>query len=835
MAWRMAWRDLHPRLRGLRLLFLCLFLGVATLAGIGSLTSALTSEIGARGRTLLGGDIEIAMSQRQMAAAERTAVARLGQLSETVRMRAMARPLPSGSAGAPIGEPVLTEFKGVDDAYPLYGRLDLVKGTYRPLAADQILIAPSLAERMRLRVGDRLRYGKADFTITGIIAQEPDRVGEGFTLGPVAIASMAGIERSGLVQPGSLMRAKYRLRLPEGSDPAALREQLEQRFADQGWDIRDRERAAPGASRFIERMGQFLTLIGITGLVIAGIGVGNGVAAYLTLKRSSLATFKILGATSQDIVRIYMVQLGIVSLLAVALGLVAGALAPVAVVALAGDALPVQPGFSLHPRPLLTSAMFGLLIALIFALPPLARARRTPAATLLRAQVEPDARLGRGTLMLIAGAAANIIAILLAGARDPLFSAGVLGAIAAMLLILLLIGRAVVALARRLPRPQRPLLRLALANLHRPGAHTGSLIMALGLSLTLFVTLAAIQTSLNSEVERSVPNRAPTLFVLDLPSTAEDMFRTLVVGKAPEAELNIVPSLRGTVVAYGGKRVADMAEKPSGAWILRGERGITFSDELPQGSQLVAGQWWPRNYDGPPLLSLDADQAKALGVVVGDTMTVSVLGREIDARVASLRRLDWDGMGFNYVLLFSPNALAGAPYRLTATIRVKPENESRVTRALVSAFPESSVIAVGEVIEQVSRLLGQMATAIFAAASITIAAGMAVLVGAILAARQSRAYDSLLLKMMGATRRQILLVQALEYGLLAALLGSIALIIGVSSAYFVIVHLFEFGWAPDWFAVLGTLALGIVGTLAVALAASLPLLSVRPARALRQL
>jgi len=832
-SWRLARRDMSGSLRGLRLLFLCLFLGVATLAAIGSLTGSITGEIAARGQVLLGGDLEIAMTQREAGEAEKRELAALGRLSETIRMSAMGQSVGPAAADAPAA--VLTELKGVDAAYPLYGTLALREGTYAPLAPDRILIGTTLADRLGIGPGARLRYGQAEFTVAGIIAEEPDRVGEGFTLGPVAIVSLQGLRRTELIQPGSLFESKYRLRLPPGSDAAALRERLEARHASAGWAFKDQSGAAPGTERFMNRLGQFLALIGLTALVVAGIGVGNGVASYLGQKRAGIATLKVLGAASGDIQRIYLLQIGAVAAAATLCGLMTGALLPAAVGALAGEMLPVRPGLSLHPVPLLTSAAFGLLIAAMFTLPPLARARTQPAAAIFRAVVDRRRPRDRRTLVLVLLAAAALVTLALVTADEPFFAAAILGATGGVLLLLLGLGWMIGRIARRIPRPRRPLLRLALANLYRPGAQTTALVVALGLALTLFVTLAGIQTSLDAEIRRVVPQRAPDLFVLDIPSSQEGRFRSLVSGAAPGAQLNLVPALRGTIVSYNGQHVADLQTLPEGAWILRGERGITFSATLPEGSDLVEGQWWPRDYAGPPLLSMDAEQARALGLGVGDPMVVSVLGREIEARIASLRQVNWDTMGFNYVLVFSPNSFAGAPHSLTATVSVAPGREARVTRALVSAFPGASVIAVRDIVQQITNLLGQMTGAILAAASITILAGIAVLIGAIAASRQTRSYDSVILKTLGATRLQVLGTQLLEYALLAAIVSGVALLLGTAAAWYVIVMLFDFTWAPDWPVVLATLAGGAIVTLGIGLAGSLPLMAVRPAAALRQL
>ena len=831
-AWRIARRDLHLGFRGLRLLFLCLFLGVATLAAIGSLTSAITQELRDRGRVILGGDVEIGMTQRQASLGDKQAFRQLGALSETIRMRAMAQRVGQGRGDAPPA--ILTELKGVDAAYPLYGALTLRHGAYHPLDAGHIVIGEALAERLDIGRGAQLRYGDARFIVSDIIADEPDRLGEGFTLGPVAIVSMDGLRRTGLIQPGSLYAAKYRIRLDPRFDAATVRKDWERARASEGWTFKDRDRAAPGANRFIERMGQFLALIGLAALVIAGIGVSNGVASYLAGKRGGIATFKVLGATAADIARIYRLQVGAVALLGIGAGLLAGAALPPLVVALAEDVLPVSPGFRLHPLPLLTSALYGLLIAFLFTFPPLARARTQPAAALFRGAVDSRSGLDRRSLAAMGAAGALLVALALGTARDPLFAAAVLGAVGAVLLLLLGIGIAVRWGARRLPRPERPWLRLALANLHRPGAQPAALIVALGLALTLFVTLAGIETSLDAEIRQVVPKKAPAQIVLDIPAADQARFRAIALRQAPEAQLNIVPVLRGTITAYGGQRVADLEQLPEGAWFLRGERGGTYSATLPEGSDLVAGRWWPKDYRGPPLVSLDAEAADTLGIDVGDRLTISILGREIEARIASLRKVNWDTMGFNYVLVFSPVTLRSAPHSVAATITMDPRHDTAMTRALLAAFPGVSVIAVGDVVDQVGMILTQMSRAILVAASVAILAGIAVLVGAIAAARQSRSYDSVILKTLGATRMQLLGAQALEYGLLAALLALVALALGSIAAWFVIVQIFDFTWAPDWHVVLATLAAGALLTLGIGLAGALPLLSVRPARALRQ-
>ncbi len=827
VAWRIARRELNLQFRGLRLLLACLFLGVGALAAIGSLTQAIDDELSDRGSTILGGDVEFAASQRAAAADERAAMGQLGRVSQTVRMQAMA---------VRRGTSVPIELKGVDSAYPLYGALAFASRAGRAtLPADGVWITSALAERMGIGKGAALNLGRAGFVVTGVLTEEPDRLGEGFTLGPVAIVSLDGIARTGLVQPGSLYESKYRVGLPDGIAPQAAIDRIKTRFPNAGWETKTRDRAAPGAARFVERMGQFLLLVGLAALVIAGIGVGNGVSSYLIARRRSIAALKVLGATSGMIARIYSLQIGAVAAVGISAGLLAGVAAIPLIVAVAGDVLPVAPRFAVHPAPLALAAAYGLLIALAFTAPPLIAAGRVPAAGLLRGSLSGGTTGGRATLLWVGGAVVAIVGLALATAEQPRLSAGFLAAVAGVLGLLAGFGWLVQRGAAMIPRPRRPLLRLALAALHRPGARTTTLVVALGLGLTLFVLLAAIRTSIDANIQRTIPQRAPALFALDVPPEQAKAFASIVAGVARHPVIETVPAMRGTITGYGSTRVADLKTLPEGAWALRGERGLTYSEAVPSGSTLVAGRWWPRGYAGPPLVSIDERLGKALSLRIGDPISYSLLGVERQARIASFRRISWDTLGFNFVMVFSPNAIADAPHMLAATIDLDKGEEGKVMRALAAAFPSISVIEVREVIGQVRTIVSQMGTAITAAASVAILAGIAVLIGAIAAAREARTYDGVILRTLGATRWQVLGVQALEYAVLTLILVGFALLLGLGGAWYVVTQVFSFTWLPSYPAVLLTVMAGGGMTMAIGLISSWPILGARPARALRQL
>jgi len=824
LALRLALRDLRRGGRGLVLLALCLFLGTAALAGIGSLSASMLAALEANGRTLLGGDLELRLSQRRVTPEETDAMRRLGRVSETVTMRSMAT--------AASGEPVLVAVKAVDGAWPLLGRYAQESGAVaRRPGPGQAAVARALADRLSLRVGDRLRVGASELRVSGIVAEEPDQLGEGFSLGPRVLVATDTLDRAGLIQPGSLYEARYRLLLRTPAEARATGDRWRRRFADAGWSATTAGNAAGGLRRGIGQLGQFLLLVGLAALAVSGVGVGSGVAGYLAGKTRSIAVLKVLGARSGLVAGIFLAQLALVALVGAGAGLALGAAVPWIVSAVAGDALPVQPRLALYPAPLLLAAALAGIAGLMFALPALARARAVPAAALLRDALAP----GRRSLRVagaVAALAAALAGLAVATATDQALAAGFVGATAVLLGALWLLGVGVRAGVARLPRSRRPLVRLAVANLHRPGAQTDRLVVALGLGFSLFAGLAAVNTSLASAMESTAPAKAPRFFAVDLQPEDAAAFGRAIRAASPGARIESTPSLRGSVVALNGRRIETM-RLPPGAWVARGDRTITWSATVPPRNQVVAGRWWPADYRGAPLVSIEDHAAAVLGLKVGDRITVSVLGVDVEARIAALRRIDWSGLGLNFAIVFSPGLIQEAPHALLAGVYSGPRADGAVARAVAAAVPGVTLIRVGDVIGRLGEVLGQVAFAVRVAAGATVAAGIAVLVGAVAASGRARRADAVVLRLLGATRAQLLGAQAIEYALLAALLCVIAAAVGTAAAWYAVVQLFELPFRPDWLAVAGTLAAAAAATVAVGVVGNLPVLRVRPAAALR--
>ena len=529
------------------------------------------------------------------------------------------------------------------------------------------------------------------------------------------------------------------------------------------------------------------------------------------------------------------IEVAIVVVAAFAVGLAIGAVVPALTGSIAGPALPVPPDPAPQWAALAEASLFGLLVTLAASWGPVASAVDTRPAQLLRGDVgDLNGTKRRWLVPALALSAAAALAI--ARAANPAFAATGIGAIAGLVMLFAGLGLLIQWASRRLRHRGSPIVRLGIAALDRPGAATVRLSVALGLGLSLLVMLAASGASLLTEIRQTIPSRAPALFLVDIPAAREDEFRALAASELPGAELRLVPSLRGPVVAINGTRVADLPAIPEGAWVLRGDRGLTFARDLPPANRITAGKWWPTDYRGPPLISLDKDAAEALALKVGDRLTVSVLGRPIEARIASLREIDWRSMGFNFAIIFAPGTLESAPFTMMATVSPrKGANTASFEQNVAADLPMVSAIRVSAIVEQVGTILTALDRAVRLATMVAIAMGMVVLAGAVVATRRTRVRDLVLLKLVGATRGQVVMTQLVEFALLSSAVALLAFAAGIGGAWLVTGQVLDIPLQPSWGALLAIPAGAVVLAVGAALLAALPALNARPARALRAL
>lgn len=839
---RFAVRELRGGLRGFYVFIACIALGVMAIAGVGSFAKSLIDGLAREGRIILGGDVAFSLIQREATAAERAFLAAQGRLSAAATLRTMAR--------ARDGRAALAEVKAVDDHYPLYGSVSTDPSG--PLAdvllerdgAFGAIADPALLARLDLKVGDRLAIGDASLVIRATLQSEPDKVAGGIAFAPRVLMSERALRASGLLQPGSLVRWHYRLRLAENdaSDRAvgAVLSAAGAALPDAGWDVRTRANASPELGRNIERFTQYLTLVGLTALLVGGVGVANAVKSHLDRKRDVIATLKTLGATGGRIFALYLSEVVAVALLGAGLGAVAGAVLPFVITATFAASIPLPIAPALHPAELGLAVGYGLLTALAFTLWPLGRAHDAPVSALFRDDVAPRRELPRKRYII----ATTAVIVVLAGAAvafayDKRIALIFVAAAGGVFVLLRLIAALLMALARRAPRPRSTLLRLVLANIHRPGALTPSVVLSLGLGLALLVTLALIDGNLRRQFTAALPERAPSFYFVDIQTSEADRFDAFVREKAPAATLERVPMLRGRIVAVNGTPAETLKPPPHAAWVLQSDRGITYTRDVPAGSRVVEGQWWDGHSSGPPLVSIENRIAEGLGLKIGQSLTVNVLGRNITATVANLRVVDWQTLGINFVLVFSPGSFAGAPHAHIATLTYPgggdAADELALFKAVADAFPAVTIVRVKEALEAVGKLVLDLALAIRAASALTLLAAVLVLAGALSTGHRHRVYDAVILKTLGASRGRLLAAYALEYAVIGLATAVFGVIAGSLAAWLIMTELMSlaFVWLPAAAIVAALVALAL--TIVFGLIGTAAALGQKPAPVLRHL
>ncbi len=833
-AVRLAMRELRSGLQGFWILLICLVLGVGSIAIVGSLSASIERGIADQGQPLLGGDVEFSLMHRQIGEDELAYLSQQGEISQAATLRAMS------AAGERRS---LVEIKAVDSLYPLYGEVKLRGGRALHEMIGQsdgswaAVAEPELADKLGVKPGDRITVGETELVLADIIEHEPDRISDGFVLGPRLLISFEALEATGLVKPGSLVRWRYRVKAAATADQLDLRRLIRgtnAKFPDAGWRIRNRDRAAPGVDRFVKRLTYFLLLAGLTSLIVGGVGVGNAVKAFMDGKRRTIATLKCIGGTSRIVLVTYLTEVLVVATIGIAIGVLLGVVAPFLASGLLSEVLPVPVAARVEPVPLIQAAAFGYLVTLAFALWPLGRARDVAPSALFRSDVAGEWRLPGGAYLLASLIAVlGICLLMLMTLPEKRVTLWYIGGVISAFVILAGLALLIMRVARNWLNPRSAVGRYAVANLYRPGAPTPSITLSLGLGLSLFVTLALVDNSISAQLRSTLPDRAPSFYFVDVDSSEREAFIDLVNRQPSVKTVKTAPMLRGRVITVAGVDADKVKATPDTRWALRGDRGLTYSEEVPDGSSVTVGEWWPRDYDGPPLVSFTDDIAEGIGLSLGDEVVVNVLGREVAAKVASFRRVDWRSLNINFVMVFSPNTLRAAPHMNIVTVSLDDAAEPDLLRQVSSEFPTVTAVRVKDALDAISDLLAKLLVAIRSASVMTFAVGIMVLAGAMTSGLASRIYDSVVLKTFGATRRQLILAYVLEFAILGLTVAGFSIVIGALSAWAILWFVMEMEFDFSIMVALATALIAMVITIVAGLATTWRVLGSRPARILR--
>ena len=839
---RFAARDLRGGFQGLRIFLACIALGVWAIVAVNSLARALEDGLARDGRVILGGDAAFSLIHRELNGEEKTFLASHGELATVAGARAMARNA--------AGEATLVDLKAVGADWPRIG-----KAEFAPALAPADVFAGSganfgaavddaLLDRLGLKIGDSFELGDLHLLVRARLVTEPDRLGSGIGFGARVLISDAALRASGLIQPGSLIRWTTRLIMNPGGAPpsdAAVKRFIDDAkaaFPEAGWETRSRANVSPDFSRTLDRFGEFLALVGLISLVVGGVGVANSAGGFVERKRGSLAILKALGASGGAVVALALIEFLAVAAVGVAIGVVAGAATPFLIAFFFGALLPYPLSPSIYPGELGLGAAYGFLTALTFSIAPLGRAHDLPVSALFRDLVAEGRGRPRLRYALFALAGGGVLAGL-AILTSPQRSVAIVVVVATVLGLAALraVAWAAMAIARRAPRFRNVELRMAIANLHRPGAVTPSVVISLGLGLAVLVALALVDVNMRAQLHPLANGETPNFYFLDVRSTQLEAFRAFLDKEAPKAVVVEAPMMRGRIIKIGEVEAANFKAKESAQWTLEGDRGVTFADAPPAGSKLVEGEWWAKDYKGPPLVSLEREVADGLGLKIGDSLTVNVLGRNVAARIANLREVNWRSFAINFVLVYSPNTFAGAPHSVLVSAAMGPnasaDQELALMRSTAKQFPSVSAIRIGEALSQIESIASKLNAAIRAAAGIALFTAVLVLAGALAANRRARMADAVVLKILGATRGRLMATFLIEYATLGAATALFGVGAGALAAYVIVARVMGFDFAFYSGTALVAALAGLGLTVGLGMIGAWRILGLKPAEFLR--
>ncbi|MDP1730093.1 MAG: FtsX-like permease family protein [Devosia sp.] len=838
---RVGLLDLRGDLRRFGVLIACLALGTGTIAAVGSVGAGLQSSIVRDATTLMGGDIEVARPDRDANADELAFFETLGQVTHVVDTNAR------GTSG---DNSVFIDLLVVGGNYPLLGNVvspQLRLGDKPAVLLDKrdgaygAIVDPVLLDRLGIDVGGHFQIVGTEFEARGTLTSLPDGAVRGFHLGLTAVIStdaFAATPDTRPPLPGLLTQHRYKIVLDDLTYDAAAAA-IAAKFNDIDWTTRSPRDAAGNLARYYDLFTRFLLIVGLSSLLVGGVGVSNGVTAYIGERQRSIATMRSLGATGARIMVHFLTQIGVLAAFGVGLGVLFGAVSTALALPLLGQALAVDLPPSIDPKALLTAAAFGLLAAFAFSYLPLVRAENVRPALLFRSlgsvMPQPAWRdmAQPSVLAPTVFAVAGIFWLAVVTTDDiRLVTSYTVGVVLAFLL-LRAAGLLLQFVLRLVPPLPNASIRNAFGNICRPGSSAPVVIMSLGLGLAMLLVIALLNSNLHTQLLGAVSRDAPTFVATDLFNDEVAELRMLSDTDPMLEKFEWSPMLRGAVSKVKGTPSSEFKNLPEeAAFMLDGEIPLTWLRDLPKGTTVVDGSWWPADYTGKPLISLRSTMKTQLGLKVGDIVELKLFGETIEATVANFREYQWQN-GINFMVTFSPGVIENYPSTYLGTIKAAAGHEKDLERMLSRKFSDITFIPIGDALNQAVNILSQLGTAVNIVGGLAVINGLLVLAGTMSAGRKQREADAVVHKVLGATRADVVRIFTLEYGLLGAFSAVIATLVGIAGAWAITQRALEVGFSVDPVLILVVIVGAVLLTIAAGAVTTWSALSTRPAQFLR--
>ncbi len=842
LSWmRVGLTDLRGDMRRFGILIACLALGTGVIAAVGSVGAGFVQAVERDATTMMGGDLGAALSDRAASAEELAFLQTLGEITHVVDTTAR------GVAGE---NTVFLDLIAVDENYPLLGEVkspQLSSGE-KPDALLTVkdgvfgaIVDPVLLDRLELDLGGRFFIGEAEFEIRGTLQSLPDSAIRGFQLGLTTLIPVVALAEMGELRtpmPGLLTHYRYKIVLDNMAyeDAAAA---IAERFDEEDWEIRSPREAAGDLVHFYDLFSRFLMIVGLSSLLVGGVGVSNGVSAYISERQRSIATLRSMGATGSRIMVHFLTQIGVLTLVGVALGVAFGAVASLILLPFVGNIININLPALVDIPSLLTAAGFGILAGFAFSYLPLIGAQKVSPALLFRSLGTTMPQMSWRTMVkpqvvvpiAIAVAGIFLLAVLITN-RISLVGFYALGVFASFVLLRgsgWMLQRAL----RLIPPTSFTALRNALRNIYHPGSSAPVVIVSIGMGLAMLLVISLLNNNLQSQLLGAVSRDAPTFVALDLFPDEVEALEQLAKEDDNIVQFQSSAMLRGSVSKVNGVDAATLTDVGEEAmFLLSGEIPLTWVREMPPATTSIEGEWWPADYDGPQLISLRQTIKSQLRVEVGDTIQFKLFGDVVDTKIANFREYEWQN-GINFMVTFSPGPIEAFPFNYLGIIKAAEGAEKITERKLARLFPDLSFIPIGDALSQMAGVLARLGAAVKVVGGLAVINGLLVLAGTMAAGRKQREAEAIIQKVLGATRVEILWVFVIEYGLLGAFAALIASGVGIFSAWAITESIMDVKFGVDPMLILFVVVGAVLLTIATGAATTWQALSSRPAQVLR--
>ena len=819
-----ALKDLSRNYKKLTSIIVTLFISLFILSAIFTIEDSLKKELNDNAKSLLGGDLEIDYNRNEGNLELVNQVKEFTTISQMIEFSTMV-----STVDRKKNKSLFTRIKTVDTKYPLYGSVD-----YEPAGAfdrmhnepNTLLINESLSKNLNLKINEKIKVQNQLFTIIGIVKSVPDVSGF-VAFGDWALAGDQTLEILKLNGIGSFLNYEYKVKFSEADDADKIEKKIENIFKDdQKVKLRYPENSASGLKRIINNFSQFLSLVSISAMLIAGIGIANTLLSFINQNNMSIAVRKAVGFYSGNIKTLYYLQLFILLLVITTFAYGSSFLIVPFVDQYLSDGLGlnVSPVFSIIN--FIKIFLVGLLVLIIFSIPTISSIDQVKASNLFRNVFQNlEFYYSKKSTALSLILLSILVLLFSFGSERPIYSLGYFVAFFVCLIVFFLLSKIIIYFLKKFKSTSNISLKVSIKNITQTKSITPITIMSLGLGVTLLLTLALVGTNFQREIAKSIPDIAPDYFFVGIQKGEKEIFEKNILNMDANAKIEVVPMVSSGIIKINGINPNTYIKPDNDSyWVIGSDRRSSWVDEIPEDNPLTEGQWWDLTKPNQLQISLDAEVAKNLNIKLGDVFTLNIYGREIDGEIVNFRAVDYRDLSINFAMLFNPQFANNIPHEYLATAKFETIEKFDET-SMLDVLPSLSMIKIADYLNKVTDVLNKVFIAVTLISAVTIIIGLIVISSAIMVQGKVKEYQNLVFKILGFSKKEVILSSLIEFLIIFNSVILIATFFAVTASKFIMENIFELVWAFD-FKVLFNLGLSIgLVTLALIIITNLKYLS----------